>query len=260
MRLTPEEIRRAKPYLNPLNQREIGFRHLNITLIENIAVLDDIFDCMDFTGNQLLKLDNFPLRERLDMLLLSGNRISVIDENVGKHLPKLTTLNLANNKIATFTELAKLRTFPNLTTLILDGNPLVQQYENWKLITLVFLPRLTQIDYGVVTDEQREQADKLKKKLKKGAVLESILVKRTAPLRQPHRGGDKGMSDEVDYLEVKQTGGNNNNKDNNNKDNNNNENNNHRNNNNNNNQNKNNNNNNNNHDRKPRGGNSMGDN
>jgi U2 small nuclear ribonucleoprotein A' len=176
MRLTPDAIRRAVPYTNPLGQRELGFRNSSISILENLGILEDIYECLDFTNNKLMALDNIPQLTKLEILLLSHNSISKISPTLGKSLPNLTAINLSHNNISSFNELIPLREFPSLTTLILNDNPIVSKYTNFKTAILVLLPNLLYLNHESIQDELREEAKKMKKALKKGATLESLLL------------------------------------------------------------------------------------
>ena len=46
-----------------------------IPVIENLGATLDQFDIMDFSDNDIRKLDGFPLLKRLKTLLLNNNRI-----------------------------------------------------------------------------------------------------------------------------------------------------------------------------------------
>jgi Leucine-rich repeat (LRR) protein len=69
------------------------------------TMIQDQFDVFDFSDNDILKLDNFPLLKRLTSVLVSNNKISVIADGLGAYLPKLETLVLSNNKLSQFAEL-----------------------------------------------------------------------------------------------------------------------------------------------------------
>lgn len=75
VRLTLETINDASQYVNPVQQREISLRNLQIPVIENLGVTKDQFDVIDLTDNNLRKIENFPLMKRLETLLLHNNRI-----------------------------------------------------------------------------------------------------------------------------------------------------------------------------------------
>lgn len=51
------------------------FSGYKIPQIENMGATFDQFDTIDFSENDIRKLDGFPLLKRLKCLLLNGNRI-----------------------------------------------------------------------------------------------------------------------------------------------------------------------------------------
>lgn len=59
----------------------------------------DQFDAIDFSDNEIKKLDNFPRYKRLSSLLLCNNHISRIAADIGNQLPNLSCLILTNNKV-----------------------------------------------------------------------------------------------------------------------------------------------------------------
>lgn len=59
----------------------------------------DQFDAMDFSDNEIKKLENFPRYKRLSSLLLCNNHVSKISEDLGTSLPNLSCLILTNNKV-----------------------------------------------------------------------------------------------------------------------------------------------------------------
>lgn len=62
-------------------------------------VTQDQFDAMDFSDNEIKKLDNFPRYKRLSSLLLCNNHVSRIALDLGAQLPSLSCLILTNNKV-----------------------------------------------------------------------------------------------------------------------------------------------------------------
>lgn len=99
VKLTPELINSSMQYINPCRDRELDLRgkfsswksmNENKTLImrfwgyvvgykipqiENLGATLDQFDTIDFSENDLRKLDGFPYLPRLKCLLLNNNRI-----------------------------------------------------------------------------------------------------------------------------------------------------------------------------------------
>ena len=76
--------------MNPLLEREVYLRGYQIPAIENMGVLEDKFDSIDLSDNEIRKLDNFQKMARLTTLLLSNNYISIIAAMLGNlQLPKM---------------------------------------------------------------------------------------------------------------------------------------------------------------------------
>ena len=127
MKLTPELLTATESYLNPLQDRELELRGHKIPTIENLGVTRDQLDTLDLTDNDLLSLSNFPHLDRLAHLLLSNNLISRIDPRLAFALPRLTSLTLTNNNIASFDQIKALGKFPLLQSLTLIGNPIARE-------------------------------------------------------------------------------------------------------------------------------------
>jgi Leucine-rich repeat (LRR) protein len=72
---------------------------------------------MDLSDNDLTSLENLPLLKTLQSLLLSNNRIQSIAPGLGKYLPKLNTVILANNRLGTLEALEPLGDIPSITDL-----------------------------------------------------------------------------------------------------------------------------------------------
>ncbi|KAK1327988.1 hypothetical protein QTO34_012410 [Cnephaeus nilssonii] len=55
----------------------MDLRGYKIPVIENLGATLDQFDAIDFSDNEIRKLDGFPLLRRLKTLLVNNNRIWV---------------------------------------------------------------------------------------------------------------------------------------------------------------------------------------
>ena len=104
MRLTADMIARSPAFFNACREREIDLRGNKIAVIENLAATQNQFDSIDLSDNEIRKLESMARLPRVTMLLLSNNRISRVDENVGQAFPKLEHLVLTNNHFATLTK------------------------------------------------------------------------------------------------------------------------------------------------------------
>lgn len=96
VKLTPELINSSMQYINPCRDRELDlrgksklcyvilrlcesihnyFEGYKIPQIENMGATLDQFDTVDFSDNDLRKLDGFPYLPRIKCLLFNNNRI-----------------------------------------------------------------------------------------------------------------------------------------------------------------------------------------
>lgn len=93
VKLTAELIQNSMQYINPVKDRELDLRgkinpnsrvpiwHITSFLgykipeIENLGATGDQFDTIDFSENDIRKLDGFPYLKRLKCLLMNNNRI-----------------------------------------------------------------------------------------------------------------------------------------------------------------------------------------
>ena len=76
VKLTPEMIEQACQRTNPVRERELDLRGYKISAIESLGATLDQFDVLDFTDNDIRRLEGFPVLRRLKWLLLSNNRVS----------------------------------------------------------------------------------------------------------------------------------------------------------------------------------------
>ena len=68
-------------------------------MIENLGTTMDQFDCIDFSDNEIRKLDGFPFMHRVKSLMMNNNRIVRVAEGLELSLPNLNTLILTNNSL-----------------------------------------------------------------------------------------------------------------------------------------------------------------
>ena len=171
MRLTAELIEQSAQYTNQAtNDREISFRDYKINEIENLGATLDQFDCIDFTDNDLRKLDNFPQLLRLKKLLLSNNRIQKIADNLAEQLPNLEWLILTNNSIEELGDVDCLASLSKLECLCLLDNPVTTK-QHYRLYVIHKLPKVRLLDFRRIKLREREEAKALFKG-KKGRQLE----------------------------------------------------------------------------------------
>lgn len=155
MRLTADLARDSPAYINPLRQRELNLRGFKIPMIENMGATQDQYEVVDLSDNDILKIDGFPVLGRLEVLLLSNNRICRIVRGLGKYLAKMNTLILTNNKLSKFKDLKPLSDMGTLTHVSLMGNP-VAQLADYRLFMIHRLPNLKVLDFQKVKQQERE--------------------------------------------------------------------------------------------------------
>lgn len=156
MRLTAEILLRADQYLNPQKERELNLRGFKIPAIENLSVIQDQFDVIDFSDNEIKKLDNFPTMNRLNCLILNNNYISKVG-NVGETLQGVKFLVLTNNKISNLSEIDNIATLKKLECISLLENP-VSLLLHYRYYVIFRVPTLKCLDYVKVGRSERECA------------------------------------------------------------------------------------------------------
>ncbi|NWR58328.1 RU2A protein, partial [Bucorvus abyssinicus] len=134
-------------------------------------------DAIDFSDNEIRKLDGFPLLRRLKTLLMNNNRICRIGENLEQALPSLTELVLTNNNIAELGELDPLSTIKTLTYLSILRNPVTNK-KHYRLYVIHKVPQVRVLDFQKVKLKERQEAEKMFKG-KRGAQLAKDIARRT---------------------------------------------------------------------------------
>ncbi|KAG6976994.1 hypothetical protein JG688_00000809 [Phytophthora aleatoria] len=158
MRLTSDVILRAQVSINPLRERELNLRGYKAPAIENLGVTQDGFDCIDFSDNEIKKIENFPRLRRLRMLLLHNNQVSKIQENLAGAIPNMEFLMLTGNRIAQLSEVDHLACFTKLDTLSLSGNPVTKR-KYYREYVIYKLPQLHVLDFQRIRPRDREAAN-----------------------------------------------------------------------------------------------------
>eukprot|EP01033_Poteriospumella_lacustris_P006816 gene6816-4911_t len=160
VRLTADVLLRAENYLNAYDGREVSLRGLKAPAIENLSVLQDQYDVVDLSDNDIKKLDNFPPMRRLSAILANNNSISKISPTLGETLPNLQAVILTNNRVSNLFEIDHLAGAPTLEVLSLMENPVTLK-PNYRLFCIYRIPSLKTLDFSKVTRTEREEAKKL---------------------------------------------------------------------------------------------------
>lgn len=159
-RLTPEMIENALQYLNPVGQYELCLRDMKIPTIENLGATLNQFDTIDFTSNEIRKLDGFPNLPKIKTLYLANNHISKIAENLEQYIPNLDTLMLNNNSLQELADIDPLATLSKLAHVSFDRNPIVMK-KDYRLYVIHILPNLRTLDCNRITQKERDASRKL---------------------------------------------------------------------------------------------------
>jgi len=140
-------------------------------VIENLGATLDQFDAIDFSDNDIRKLDGFPLLLRLKTLLLNNNRISRIADDLNESIPNLETLILTSNHMQELGDIEPLAKLSKLTTLSLLNNPMTTK-KHYRLYVIHKLPNVRVLDFRKVKQREREECKELFKG-SKGKQLET---------------------------------------------------------------------------------------
>lgn len=162
VRLTPELIEDSFQYINPIKEYELCLRGYKIGLIENLGATLNQFDTIDFSDNDIRRLDGFPLLTKLKSLLFSNNKIQHIASNLEQFLPNLNNLVLINNNVEDLGEIDQLSTMKTLQSLSLLRNP-VSALKHYRLYTIYRIPSLKVLDFKKVKEKERQEAQRLYK-------------------------------------------------------------------------------------------------
>ncbi|OWB80479.1 hypothetical protein B5S32_g4760 [[Candida] boidinii] len=167
MKLTPTLILDAPTYMNPVGERTLSLRSLEIQVIENLGVTNDMFEVIDLTDNEIRILNGLPNLVKLKTLLLGRNSIQIMqlnhthninnknNNNNNSHtLTNLKTLSLIENNLKNLHDLIGLRNFKNLENLYLNHNP-VTNLKNYRLFVIWLLPNLKILDFNKIKEKER---------------------------------------------------------------------------------------------------------
>uniref|UniRef100_A0A674PD22 Small nuclear ribonucleoprotein polypeptide A' n=1 Tax=Takifugu rubripes TaxID=31033 RepID=A0A674PD22_TAKRU len=143
VKLSAELIEQA-PVHQPRPDRELDLRGYKIPVIENLGATLDQFDTLDFSDNEVRKLDGFPLLR------------SRIGENLEQALPNLRELILTSNNIQELGDLDPLATIKTLSLLSLLRNPVTNK-KHYRLYVINKLPQLRVLDFQKVKLKVCEQ-------------------------------------------------------------------------------------------------------
>jgi U2 small nuclear ribonucleoprotein A' len=116
----------------------------------------DQYDVIDFSDNDIKKLDNFPLMSRLNALMLSNNAVTRVTAQLGEQLPRLEVLILSNNKISHLYEIDNIAGLKKIQTLSLMDNPVAFQ-SHYRAYVIHKIPQLKTLDFAKITKKEKEE-------------------------------------------------------------------------------------------------------
>jgi len=160
VRLTAELIITSPAFVNTLKERELDLRGNKIAQIENLGATEDQYDVLDFSDNDITRLEGFPLLSRLSTLLLNNNRVTSIATGLGTKIPNLESLVLTGNRIENLADLDPLTEFKKLQNLSLLRTP-VSKTKHYRLYVIFKIPSLRAFDFQKVKAKERAEAAKL---------------------------------------------------------------------------------------------------
>ncbi|CAG4907837.1 unnamed protein product [Colias eurytheme] len=153
------------------NLKCLDFRYNSIHDISDIDFPN--LDSLYLAGNRITSLIGIEKLPNLRILHVRNNPIKLLNGFDPVH-KKLQYLNLRNTKVATLKQIKKLRVLPALETLIIRGCPymggtgeedaeVADEEENpeQRVEVLASLPRLKRLNKGVITPEERTEANDL---------------------------------------------------------------------------------------------------
>ena len=176
VKLTAELIQNSMQYINPVKDRELDLRGYKIPEIENLGATGDQFDTIDFSDNDIRKLDVFPYLKRMKCLLMNNNRIVRIGQHLEEHIPNLESLILTGNHLEELADLDPLSSLENLNSLSLLHNPVTAK-THYRLYLVYKLPQLRLLDFRKIKLREKQEAKALFKS-QKGKELQKEISKR----------------------------------------------------------------------------------
>ncbi|XP_058806725.1 probable U2 small nuclear ribonucleoprotein A' isoform X2 [Phymastichus coffea] len=188
VKLTPDLIQQSMQYINPVRDRELDLRGYKIPTIENLGATLDQFDTIDFSDNDIRKLDGFPLLKRIKTLFFNNNRIVRITDGLEHCIPNLETLMLTGNMIQELGDIDPLKPLQNLATLCLLQNP-ISAKPHYRQYLIYKLPQLRLLDFRKIKQKERDETNAFFKSPRGKEILKEISKKTKA---QAHGANDTG--------------------------------------------------------------------
>ncbi|KAJ8266266.1 hypothetical protein GJAV_G00128470 [Gymnothorax javanicus] len=173
-RLVLNNTRVSWDTVNTLTREMPELVELFLCLNEYDSVSTSMVPCpslrlLHITDNNLQDWDEVrkfgPMFPGLDTLIMANNNLTSIQDSgdtLRRLFPSLRIINLHNSGLNQWEDIEKLNCFPKLEEVRLLGIPLLQTYTNTERRSLIVaqLPSVTVLNGSVVTDAEREDAER----------------------------------------------------------------------------------------------------
>jgi len=160
VRLTAELVLTSPAFVNPLKERELDLRGNKIPKIENLGATEDQYDVLDFSDNDITRLENFPILSRLTTIIINNNRVQTVETDLHTKIPNLETLILTNNRIENLSDVDMFSGLKKLHTLSFLKNPVTRQ-KHYRLYVIHKIPSLRVLDFHKIKMKERQEAEAL---------------------------------------------------------------------------------------------------
>lgn len=158
-RVTLELVERSPQCINAAKLRELSLRGNHIEVIENLGATKDMYECLDFSDNGILKVSALPSLKRLKTLLLCNNHIQRLALDAFEGCPNLESVVLTKNKLKSLADLLSLKGCKNLQRLTCRENE-IATHEHYRSYVIYILreTKLRVLDFQKVTEKERVAA------------------------------------------------------------------------------------------------------
>ena len=133
---------------------------------------------IDFSDNEIKRLDNFPKMIRLTSIIANNNYVSRIG-TFAENVPNVTCLVLTNNRILTLGEVDNIALFKKLVHLSLLENP-VNVKQHYRHYVIHSIPSLKTLDYKKITKKEKDETTAFFKSSAGKLFSASVLTEKTA--------------------------------------------------------------------------------
>lgn len=118
--------------------------------------MQDQFDTIDFSDNDIRKLDGFPLLKRIKTLFFNNNRIVRISDGLDQCIPNLETLMLTGNQLQDLCDIEPLCSLSKLSNLCLLQNPVTAK-PHYRQYIIHKMPYLKLLDFRKIKRRERDE-------------------------------------------------------------------------------------------------------